>query len=61
MKTTILVFMAIVAVSVITHAQEKPASTEVDGKIDWVFDLEQGQQIARQTNRPMFIVFRCER
>ena len=42
-------------------AQEKPPTTEVDGNIDWVFDYEQGKQLSRETGKPMFVVFRCER
>lgn len=33
----------------------------VDGKIDCVYSYEQGQQQARATGRPLFVVFRCER
>jgi hypothetical protein len=42
-------------------AQEKPQSTPVDGKIEWVFDLEQARKKARDSDKPVFIVFRCER
>jgi hypothetical protein len=42
-------------------AQDKPASTEVDGKIDWVFDLDEGRRISQELDKPVFIVFRCER
>ena len=34
---------------------------EVSGKIRWVYDYEQGKQLARQNGKPMFVVFRCER
>lgn len=40
---------------------EKPAATPVSGKISWVFDYEQGKQLSKQTGKPMFVVFRCER
>lgn len=42
-------------------AQEKPEPTELDGKIEWVYDYEQGRIQAEKTDRPMFVVFRCER
>ena len=42
-------------------AQETPASTEVDGKIEWIFDLAEGQKISNESGKPIFIVFRCER
>jgi len=42
-------------------AIEKPAPQPVGGKIKWVYDYEQGKRLSRQTGRPMFVVFRCER
>ena len=36
-------------------------AVEVSGKIRWVYDYEQGRQLARQNGKPMFVVFRCER
>lgn len=42
-------------------AQEKPPATKVDGNIDWVFDYEEGKQLSKETGKPMFVVFRCER
>lgn len=36
-------------------------AVEVSGKIRWVYDYEQGKQLARQNGKPMFVVFRCER
>lgn len=44
-----------------SNAQEKPESTPVEGKINWVYDYEQGQFLSAQTGRPMFVVIRCER
>lgn len=61
MKTACLTFAALCAFSTMVFAQEKPADTPVDGMIDWVFDLEEGKQLSQQTDRPLFIVFRCER
>ncbi len=39
----------------------KPAPQKIDGLVRWVYDYEQGRQLARKTGRPMFVVFRCER
>jgi len=33
----------------------------VTGKIQWVFSYAEGQKLARETGKPMFVVFRCER
>ena len=44
-----------------TLAQESPPATEVDGKINWVFDLAEGQKISKEFDKPIFVVFRCER
>jgi hypothetical protein len=33
----------------------------VDGKIAWVYDYAEGQRQARASNKPLFVVFRCER
>jgi len=44
-----------------TSAQDKPVATPVEGKIEWVFDLAEGQKISKATGKPIFIVFRCER
>ena len=35
--------------------------TPVTGKIQWVYGYEEGQKVARETGKPMFVVFRCER
>lgn len=42
-------------------AADKPAPQPVDGKIHWIYSLAEGQKIARETGKPMFVVFRCER
>ena len=41
--------------------QEKPEPTPLDGKIEWVFDYDQGKQLSQETGKPIFLVFRCER
>lgn len=43
------------------QVQDAPPVQEVSGKIDWVYDYEQGQRLSRRTGKPMFVVFRCER
>lgn len=47
--------------SVTAWAREKPQPQPVDGKIKWVFDYEKGKRLSRETGKPMFVVFRCER
>jgi hypothetical protein len=39
----------------------KPAMQKIDGTITWVYDYEKGQRISKETGKPMFVVFRCER
>ena len=40
-------------------AEVKPVP--VTGNIQWVYSYEEGQTLARQTGKPMLVVFRCER
>ncbi|MFT5300448.1 MAG: hypothetical protein ACI814_001225 [Mariniblastus sp.] len=54
-------FLTLAAIASISLAQDKPEATEVNGKIKWVFNLEEGQRLSKQSQKPMFIVFRCER
>lgn len=42
-------------------ASEKPAPQLVSGKINWVYDYDDARQISLASNKPMFVVFRCER
>lgn len=42
-------------------AQEKPESQKIGGKIEWVYDYEEGKRKSGTTGKPMFVVFRCER
>lgn len=37
------------------------APAPVGGKIRWVYSYAEGQKLARETGKPMFVVFRCER
>ncbi|MBI4660809.1 MAG: hypothetical protein HY735_18385 [Verrucomicrobia bacterium] len=41
------------------EVETKPIS--VTGKIHWIFGYDQGQKLARETGKPMWVVFRCER
>ena len=43
------------------HAIEPPKTEPVDGKINWVYDYEKGKQLSRESGKPLFVVFRCER
>lgn len=42
-------------------ALQEPKTEEVSGKITWVYDYEQGKLLSRTTQKPMFVVVRCER
>ena len=42
-------------------AREDPEPQPVGGKLKWVFDYEEGKRLSRETGKPMFVVFRCER
>jgi hypothetical protein len=33
----------------------------VSGNIQWVYDYADAQRQARETGKPLFVVFRCER
>ena len=37
------------------------APQKVDGKIRWVYGYAEGQKLARDSSKPLFVVFRCER
>jgi len=54
-----LLVMSLFAAS--AWAIEKPKPQEIEGKIRWGFDYKEGQRISRDTGKPMFVVFRCER
>lgn len=42
-------------------AVEIPKPQPVDGKIKWVYDYEDGKRLSKESGKPMFVVFRCER
>lgn len=33
----------------------------VSGRIGWVYDYEEGKRLARESGKPLWVVFRCER
>jgi hypothetical protein len=33
----------------------------VSGKFSWVYRYDEGKELARQSGKPLFVVFRCER
>lgn len=35
--------------------------TPVEGAIKWVYSYEEGKRLARESGKPLFVVFRCER
>ncbi len=41
--------------------EEKPDTSPVEGLINWVYDYDKGQRLSLQQDKPMFVVFRCER
>ena len=40
---------------------ERIPPSPVGGKIDWVYNYEEGKERARKNGKPLFVVFRCER
>ena len=42
-------------------ASDRPDPQPVEGRIQWVYDYEEGKALSQQTGKPMFVVFRCER
>ena len=42
-------------------AAETVAPQPVDGKIQWVYSYAEGKELGRKLDKPLFIVFRCER
>jgi hypothetical protein len=43
-----------------SHAQTVPPKP-VEGKIRWVYTYAEGQKLGKETGKPLFVVFRCER
>ncbi len=56
------IILPLIALSAATAlALEKPEPQPVGGRIKWVFNYEEGKRLSRETGKPMFVVFRCER
>ena len=53
----LLLLESAMVISTGLRAAEIPP-VEVNGKIRWVYDYEQGKQLARQNGKPMFVFFR---
>jgi hypothetical protein len=55
-------FTLVAALSVmpLVFADDVPPKP-VDGAIHWVYSYDEGKQVAHDTGKPMFVVFRCER
>jgi hypothetical protein len=54
---------ALLGLCVVTSpaGQEKILPQKVSGSINWVYSYAEGKEAARQSGKPMFVVFRCER
>ena len=53
--------LAAMCLPVLASGQEKIPPQPVSGKITWVYGYAEGKEVARQSGKPMFVVFRCER
>ncbi len=42
-------------------AAERPEPQPLSGKINWVFDYEEGKRLSRDSGKPLFVIIRCER
>lgn len=42
-------------------APERIPPQPVDGRVKWVYDYQEGKTKAALLNKPLFVVFRCER
>ena len=56
-----LTLVVAIAFAAGAFAKEKPAPQKIEGKIEWVYDYEEGKRLSGTTGKPMFVVFRCER
>ena len=60
------ILLAIVCLTVAVHSRaalaqmSRNAEDRVEAaKFGWVFDYKKGREVARKTDRPMMVVFRC--
>ncbi len=54
------------AVSILSSSSQLARSEEVksaptSGNIQWIYSYAEGQKAARESGKPLFVVFRCER
>ena len=56
-----LKFMSVACLAIAAVGADVIPPKPVDGKVRWLFDYDEAKMLARQTGRPMFVVFRCER
>ena len=61
MSRVTLLTAAFLATTPAPSMAQKPAVQKIDGLVNWLYDYEQGRQLAKRTGKPMFVVFRCER
>ena len=61
MSRTALLAATMLATTATSLLAEKIPAQKVDGRIDWVGDYQRGRSLAKQTGKPMLVVFRCER
>lgn len=61
MRQLLLATFAFAMLTNVVAAQQKPLKQEVDGKIKWVYNYDVGKLLSQTENKPMFVVFRCER
>lgn len=59
--TRFALFALLVGAVVPTAQAQKPEPQEIAGKIEWVYDYEEGKLLSQSTDKPMFVVLRCER
>ena len=60
-RTTLALLACLVAGITPLSAIEKPPVQKLEGKIQWVYDYEEGKRLSKSSGKPLFVVFRCER
>ncbi len=55
-----IALLAAMCLPVHASGQEKIPPQPVSGKITWVYGYAEGKEAARQSGKPIFVVFRCE-
>ena len=55
-----LVAGCLIACSAVAHAQRFNSDEHREAReLGWMFDYDEAKALARKTNRPMMVVFRC--